>query len=46
LSYNNKDQELDLLNVGTSTFLNVPKARDSSDAAGNRALRFWAKYTF
>jgi len=46
LSYNNKDQELDLLNVGTSTFLNVPKARDSSDTAGNRALRFWAKYTF
>lgn len=32
----------DLLNVGTSTFLNADDARESN----NRALRFWAKFTF
>jgi outer membrane receptor protein involved in Fe transport len=40
--YNN----LNLLNVGTSEFLNYSQARDNSDPAGNRNLRFWLKYTF
>jgi outer membrane receptor protein involved in Fe transport len=37
---------LNLLNVGYSEFLNYSQARDSSDAAANRNIRFWLKYTF
>jgi len=37
---------LNLLNVGTSAFLNYPLARDNSGPAGDRAVRFWLKYSF
>lgn len=41
-SSNGNYQNTDLLNVGTSTFLNSPQARETS----SRSLRFWAKFTF
>jgi hypothetical protein len=49
LSSNDNYQNLDLLNVGTPVFLNSPAAREgsgSTDPSENRALRFWAKFTF
>jgi hypothetical protein len=46
LSSTDNGKNMNLLYVGTSTFLNTASARDSSDNAGNRSLRFWAKYTF
>jgi hypothetical protein len=46
LSSNDNYTNLDLLYAGTSTFLNRSGARDNTDAAGNRSLRFWAKFTF
>jgi hypothetical protein len=45
-SRSSNNANLNLTQVGTSAFLNQAEARDSGDAAGNRTLRFWVKYTF
>jgi len=41
-SYNDNYQNLDLLNVGMTSFLNRSEARENN----NRSIRFWMKFTF
>ena len=38
--------DVNLLDVGTDSFMNTQNARDSTQASSNRALRFWAKFVF
>jgi outer membrane receptor protein involved in Fe transport len=47
-NHNNVGQlDINLLDIGTSGFQNASNAREGSGTPGaNRALRFWAKYTF